>query len=92
MAPEIMNEIFQLREKSHYDLRYASEFIIPLIHSVYHGRESASYLGPKLWELISTVIRQIDTLPGFKKAIQKCKPTDCPCRICKRYIPNVDFL
>ena len=92
MSPEIMNEIFQLREKSHYNLRYTSEFIIPPIHSVYHGRESASYLGPKLWELIPTVIRQIDTLSGFKKAIKKWKPTNCPCRICKTYIPNVGFL
>ena len=92
MSPEIMNEIFQLTEKSHYNLRYTSEFIIPPIHSVYHGSESASYSGPKLWELIPTVIRQIDTLSGFKKVIQKCKPTDCPCRICKTYIPNVGFL
>ena len=59
MAPEIMNEIFQLREKSQYNLRYTPEFIIPLIHSDYHCRECASYLGPKLWELIPTVIRQI---------------------------------
>ena len=55
MAPERMNEIFQLREKSHYNLRYTSEFIIPPIHSVYHGRESASYLGSKHCELIPTV-------------------------------------
>ena len=40
MAPEMMNEIFQLRKKSHYNLRYAPEFIIPPIHSVYHGKES----------------------------------------------------
>ena len=45
VAPEIMNEIIQL--------------IVPPTHSVYYGRESASYLGPKLWELIPTVIRQI---------------------------------
>ena len=70
MSPEIMNEIFQLREKSHYNLRYTSQFIIPPIHSVYHGRESASYLEPKLWELIPTVIRHINTLSGFKKAIK----------------------
>ena len=56
MSPEIMNEIFQLREKSHYNLRYTSEFIIPPIHSVYHGSESASYLRPKIWELIPHVI------------------------------------
>ena len=42
MAPEIMNEIFQLREKSHYNLHYTTEFIIQPIHSVYHDRESAS--------------------------------------------------
>ena len=44
MSSEIMNEIFQLREKSHYNLRYTSQFIIPPIN-VYHGSESASYHG-----------------------------------------------
>ena len=42
MSSEIMNRIFQLREKSHYNLRYTSEFIIPPIHSDYHGSESVS--------------------------------------------------
>ena len=37
------NEIFQLRI-----LRYTSEFIMPLIHSVYYGSEFASYLGSKI--------------------------------------------
>ena len=59
MSPEIMNEILQLREKSHYNLRYISEFIIPPIHSVYHGSEPVSYLGPKIWELVPPVIRQM---------------------------------
>ena len=67
MSPEIMNEKFQLREKSHYNLRYTSEFIVPLI---YHGSESVSYLGPKIWELIPPVIRQIDIFSGVKKAIK----------------------
>ena len=92
MSPEIMNKIFQLREKSHYNLPYTSEFIAPPIHSVYHGSEPASHLGPKIWVLIPPVIRQIDTFSGFKKAIKKCKPTNFSCRICKTYIPNVGFL
>ena len=70
VSPKIMNEIFQLREKSHYNLRYTSEFIIPPIYSVYLGSESVSYLGPKIWELIPTAIRQMDTFSGFKKAIK----------------------
>ena len=72
MSPEIMNEIFQLREKSHYNLHYISEFIIPPIHSLYHDSESISYSGPKIWELIPLVIRQIDNFSGFKKAIKNC--------------------
>ena len=92
MDPEMMNEIFQLTEKSHYNLHYTTEFIIPLIHNVYHSRDSTSDLGNlQLWELIPTVIRQIDTLFGFKKAIKNWKPTDCSCRICKTYVPNVGF-
>ena len=53
MSPEI---IFQFREESHYNLRYTSNFVIPPIHSAYHGSESASYLGPKIWELIHKFI------------------------------------
>ena len=56
MAPEIMNEIFQLREKSRYNLRYTSESVILSSYSVYQGSESTSYLGPKIWELTPPVI------------------------------------
>ena len=59
MSPVIMIDIFQLREESHNNLPYISNFVIPLVHSVYHGSESASYLGPKIWELIPPVIQQI---------------------------------
>ena len=71
MSPEIMNEIFKLREKSHYNIRYTSEFIISLIHRVYNGSKSVSYLGPKIWELIPPVIQQINTFSRFKKAMKK---------------------
>ena len=63
-SPEIVNEIFQLREESHYNLRFKS------IHSVYNITKSVSYLGPKIWELIPPVIWQIDTFSGFKKVIK----------------------
>ena len=78
MSSEIMNEIFQLREKSHYNLRYTSESIISPIHSVCHGSESLSCLGRKIWELIPPVIRQIDTFSGFKKAIKKMETYQLP--------------
>ena len=32
VSPITMNEIFQLREESHYNLRYTSKFFIPPIY------------------------------------------------------------
>ena len=93
MSPVIiMNEIFQLREESHYNLRYKSNFVIPLIHSVYHGSESAPYMRPKNWELIPPGIRQLKSFNGFEIEIKKWKPTNCPSSICKSYIPCIRFL
>ena len=92
LSPEIMNEIFQIREESRYNLRYTSLFTIPPIHSVYNGRESVSYMGSKIWELIPHAFKQINSLSGFKKAIKTWKPSNCPCRLCKTYISQVDFL
>ena len=78
MSPEIMNEIFQLRKKSHNNLRYTSKFFVSPIHSVCNGSESVSYLGPTIWELIPPVIRQIDTFSRFKKAIKKMETYQLP--------------
>ena len=92
LSPEIMNEIFQIREESRYNLRYTSQFTIPPIHSVYNGRESVSFMGPKIWKLIPPAFKQISSLSGFKKAIKKWKPSNCPCRLCKTYTAQVGFL
>ena len=78
LSPEIMNEIFQIREESRYNLRYTSQFTIPPIHSVYNGRESVSYMGPKICEFIPHAFKQINSLSGFKKAIKEWKPSNCP--------------
>ena len=69
MSPVTMNEIFQLREESHYNLRYISKLVIPLIHSVYYGSQCALYLESKLLDLIPPVIQQIESFGGYKKEI-----------------------
>ena len=92
LSPEIMNELFQIREESRYNLRYTSQFTIPPIHSVYNGRESVSFMGPKIWRLIPPAFKQIKSLSGFKKAIKEWKPSNYPCRLCKTYISQVGFL
>ena len=43
----LMNEIFVKRNNA-YNLRKPSEFVRPMVHSVFHGKESVSYLGPEM--------------------------------------------
>ena len=64
MAPEILNETLQNRTSS-YNLRKNSSFYVRKVHSVYHGTESLSFLGPKIWELVPEDIKQQKSLNIF---------------------------
>ena len=79
---------FKLRDNPHYHLRHTSQFLADQIHNVFNGRESGSYVGPKIWEEIASEIKNIISLNGFKRKIRKWKPVNCPCGICKVFIPN----
>ena len=59
---------------------------------IINDSESASYLESKIWEEIPTDIKNKDSLIAFKKEIKKWKPLNCPCRICKTFIPNLGFI
>ena len=64
----------------------------PRINTVYHGTEIISNLGPKLWDLVSSNLKQVSEIDKFKKAIKQWKPQDCPCRLCNFFVQNVGFL
>ena len=89
MLPDMIKGVFKLRITPHYDLRDTLHLSTDPVHSAYNGTESASYLGPKIWEQIPAEIKNKDFLDGFKKEINKCKPTECPCRICKTFVSNL---
>ena len=59
---------FKLEKKTGYNLRYTSQFTIPPIHSVYNGRESVYFMGPKICKLIPPTFKQIKPLSEFKKS------------------------
>ena len=85
MAPEILNQIFQNRTSS-YNLRINSSF------AVYHGTESLSFLGPKIWELVPEVAKQSGSPEIFKKKIKQWVLSRCPCRLCRIYLQNIGFV
>lgn len=66
MSTKNANEILQLREINHYNLRHSSLFTVHPVHSVYNGTKSAAYLRPKIWEMSPSEIKNIDSFTGFK--------------------------
>ena len=63
----LSNEIFQVANEHPYNLRQKSQFFRPLVKSVYHGPESLSYLGPKVWDILPNIYKNIDGLHKSKK-------------------------
>ena len=82
----------QKNSNSRYNLRKFSQFSRFLVKPVYHGTESISYLGPKIWDVLPDDYETIQNSDTFKIKIKKWKPENCPCRLCKVYIDRVGFL
>ena len=74
-----------------YQLRHTSHFSIPLVRSAYNETESLSFLVPKIWDIVPTELKKVRSLSAFKSGIKNWWPQNCPCRLCKRYLPNIDF-
>ena len=91
LSPPIVADLFMVRQNN-YNLKHRSYFSVPNVKSVYHGSESLSNLGPRIWNLVPDTFKQLDDINSFKTEIKKWKPIDCPCRLCKSYITNVGFV
>ena len=87
----VFSDLF-IRNHINYNLRSQSDFVIPQIKTVYNGTNSLRYFGPIIWNLIPKEIKYSDSLESFIGKIRQWKPSVCPCRLCKIFIPNVGFL
>ena len=70
LSSSLMGNIFKLKAENSSNLRQVSEFSRSMVKSVYHGTESISYLGPKLWNILPEKLKNIDNLEHFKKEIK----------------------
>ena len=85
-----MNEVLPLKETNTYCSRFP--FKSRNVNTVKYGTETISFLGPKIWDILPSYIRNSSTLLEFKRNIKQWKPIECPCRLCKTYISGVGFL
>ena len=91
LSPPLFNEIFVERELS-YSLRGDNPLARRRVNSVRHGTESVSFLAPKICDILPKEIKDSKTLNVFKTKIKKWVPRECPCRLCKTYVPQVGFI
>ena len=92
ISPEILNDLFPLRQADQYNLSNRSQFSIPNVKILNHGFESLRCLRPKIWETIPSHLKDIDFLKNSKNAIKKLKPESSPCRLCKIFIQNIGYM
>ena len=91
ISPPLLNEVFVPRQYN-YDLRGSNFLERRRVKSVSYGPESISFLAPKIWEILPNEIKDSYTLQIFKAKIKKWVPVECPCRLCKVYLPQVGFI
>ena len=90
-APNMMKDIFEI-EIRNYNFRH--DFLIKRcnIRSVYYGTETASFIGPKIWNTLLYNSKDATSLKSFKVNLKRWIPENCPCILCKTYIQRVGFL
>ena len=91
-SPEIMQEVFLVKEQKYYNLQNQTDFVTPQVKSVNYRLEMIRVLGPKIWESLPNNLKNKESVDSFKTAIKRWKPESCPCRLCKTYLQNIGYL
>ena len=89
-GPEIMKDIFSLKENPRYDSRFP--FNSNNIHTEKYGKETLTFLGPKIWSLVPNEIKKSKSILEFKKLIKTWNTDKCPCRLCKNFVAELGFV
>ena len=58
---------------------------------VYNGTETLTFLGLRIWEIVPDYLKKSDSFEEFKLKIKLWNPENCPCRLCKRFLPLRTF-
>ena len=90
MAPSIMIEIFG--ERREIPTRSGITYTKPKVNTVYMGENSLRVYGPIVWDnMLPEKFKSCTSLTHFKNSIKAWKPENCPCRLCKSFIPLLGF-
>ena len=91
LSPSLMSEIFIIRDTG-CNLRGGNKLNSNIAKTVNFGTESISNLAAKICEQVPDGTKGSSSLRIFKHKIKLWIPQNCPCRLCKKYIPNLGYV
>ena len=96
ISPPFMNQVFLEREtndnvSSHTRSR-SNFYNFSNPRTTRYGLEALRNIGPQIWNMIPSDIKELNTLAKFKSEIKKWVPDKCPCRLCRTYIAGLGFI
>ena len=80
------------RRTIHYNFRNLQEFQSERKRTVFYGLETISYRAPQLWTILPEEFKQRNTISLFKNDVRQWICNECPCGLCKIFVPNLGFI
>ena len=68
-SPELMQEVFLVKEQGNYNLQNQIDIVTPQVKSVNYGLESIRILGPKVWESLPNDLKNKESVRQFKQPL-----------------------
>ena len=90
ISSEIMKLVFPMKNVR----RYPSENVFHTrnVKSSHYGTSSLAYLAPKVWEIVPSELKNLNSIELFRLRIRSWNPKNCPCKLCKTYICRVGYI
>ena len=73
-------------------LKKYTDFQISYVHSVLNDTESIKFFESKIWKILPSEVKQLESLKEFKKAIKQWKQSSCQWRLFKTHLHRLGFI
>ena len=91
LAPPILDSLLN-RKAIHYNFRNLQQFQSERKRTLFYGSETISYRAPQLWAILKEEFKQRNAISFFEIDLRQWICSECPCRLCKVFVPNLEFI
>ena len=91
LAPPILDSLLN-RKAIHYNFRNLQQFQSERKRTLFYGSETISYRAPQLWTILKEEFKQRNAISFFEIDLRQWICSECPCRLCKVFVPNLEFI